>query len=246
MTERVYTAVQLTGLPSNGIEALKIRALFNAYGGGYDFCRFFRQGDTFLACLDGSFVICEGSAPDREELAGFLSLNGFTDLFCSEAAANSLRGRISAEFSRVELMEIKIPEKRGGVLSECTPSEAWKIISSRFPIEFEPWYLDISHRVRHGVSRCVSNGKAALVVQHSINGESLISQVAVYPEFERQGFAAELLRDTCAALGGRVNVVCEDALTGFYEKCGFRRIGYRYCAVRTCRGIQTARAKERR
>ena len=82
MTERIYTAEQLSELPARGVEALKIRALFNAYGGSYDFCRFFRQGGTYLACLDGSFVICEDPGCDWEELAGFLAMNGFSDLFC--------------------------------------------------------------------------------------------------------------------------------------------------------------------
>ena len=59
MTERIYSAEQLSGLPAQGIEPNKIRALFLSYGGEYDFCRFFRQGSTFLAALDGSFVIAE-------------------------------------------------------------------------------------------------------------------------------------------------------------------------------------------
>lgn len=187
MTERIYTAEQLSELPARGVEALKIWALFNAYGGSYEFCRFFRQGSTYLACLDGSFVICEDPGCDWEELAGFLAMNGFSDLFCSETAGDMLRGKIPAEFSRVCLMELRMPEKSGEKLPECSPSEAWKVISTRFPIDFEPWYLDMSHRVRHGVSRCVSDGRSALVVQHSIGSESLISQVAVLPDFEGKG-----------------------------------------------------------
>lgn len=110
MTERIYTAEQLSELPARGVEALKIQALFNAYGGSYEFCRFFRQGSTYLACLDGSFVICEDPGCDWEELAGFLAMNGFSDLFCSEAAGDMLRGKIPAEFSRVCLMELRMPE----------------------------------------------------------------------------------------------------------------------------------------
>lgn len=231
MTERVYTAEQLSGLPGHGVEALKIRALYSAYGGKYEFCRFFRQGGTYLACLDGSFVICEGGRTDWEELAGFLTMNGFTDIFCSVSAGRELRGKIPAEFSRVDLMEFG-SAGTGGALPDCSPSEAWKVISARFPIEFEPWYLDMSHRVRHGISRCISDGRAALVVQHSINGESLISQVSVLPEYERQGIAGSLLRSTCSALGGTIQVICGDELTGFYEKCGFRHAGFRYCAAR--------------
>ena len=57
MIERIHSPKQLELLPQSGTEAQKIRALFNAYGCGYDFCRFFRHGGTYLAALDGSFVI---------------------------------------------------------------------------------------------------------------------------------------------------------------------------------------------
>lgn len=232
MTKRVTTANQLAGLPERGVEAQKIRALFNAYGGKYDFCKFFRQGDTYLACLDGSFVIADGADPDFDELAEFLNMHGFTDLFCSERAGGFLRELCNAEFTRVALMEHAEQKSDSPALAECTPSEAWKIISTRFPIEFEPWYLDISHRVRHGVARCVSDGKAALVIQHSINGETLLSQVAVLPEMERRGYASALIDSVCKFVGGTIQIICEESLVGFYEKCGFTRIGSKYCAAR--------------
>lgn len=232
MTKRITTANQLAGLPERGVEAQKIRALFNAYGGKYDFCKFFRQGDTYLACLDGSFVITDGADPDFDELAEFLNMHGFTDLFCSERAGEFLRELCNAEFTRVALMERTAQKSDSPVLTECAPSEAWKIISTRFPIEFEPWYLDISHRVRHGVARCVSDGKAALVIQHSINGETLLSQVAVLPEMEHRGYARGLIDSVCKFVGGTIQVICEESLVGFYEKCGFTRSGSKCCAAR--------------
>lgn len=230
MTERVYSAEQISGLPEHGVEAQKIRALFLAYGGGYDFCRFFRHGGTFLAALDGSFVIAEQPGADIEELAQFLALHGFTDIFCSEYMGQALIPLLNAEFTPVSLMEYA-GEKGGALPAECSPSEAWRVISSRFAIPFEPWYLDMSHRVRHGISRCISDGRAALVIQHAINGEALISQVSVLPEYEGQGIAGALLRQVSAALPESVQVVCEDSLCGFYERCGYRRVSKKFVAA---------------
>lgn len=193
MTERIYFAEQISGLPAQGIEPNKIRALFLAYGGEYDFCRFFRQGSTFLAALDGSFVIAEQPGADIEELAQFLALHGFMDIFCSEDMGQALIPLLSADFTPVNLMEY-VGGKGGALPGDCSPSDAWRIIGSRFEIYFEPWYLDMSHRVRHGISRCISNGRAALVIQHELNGEALISQVSVLAEYERQGIAGALLR----------------------------------------------------
>lgn len=230
MTERIYTADLLEALPVHGVEAQKIRALLNAYGVNYDFCRFFRQGGTYLACLDGSFVICEQPGADFEELAQFLGMHGFTDIFCSEAAGNALKPLVSAEFTSVWLMRC-MAEKFGELPAELPPSQVWDIIGSRFDIPFEPWYLDMSHRVRHGVSRCFSDGKAALVVQHEINGEALISQVSVRREYERCGYAGALVKQVSAALSGEVQVICEDRLRGFYERCGFEPVSKKCVAV---------------
>lgn len=229
MTERIYTAEQLSGLAEHGVEAQKIRALFLAYGGEYDFCRFFRQGRSYLAALDGSFVLAEQPGADYEELAQFLEMHGFTDLFCSQEAGEALSPLVNADFTRVNLME-----RQGGgqgVLPEDkSPSEVWNIIGSRFEIPFEPWYLDMSHRVRHRVTRCFSDGKAALAVQHELKGEALISQVSVLREYERCGFARGLLEQVCAALSGRAQVICEDSLRGFYERCGFTIAEHKYVA----------------
>lgn len=222
MIKRVYTASQLMALPEHGIEAQKIRALFLAYGGNYDFCRFFVQdnGAAFLAALDGSFVVCAGDGADLTEIGEFIAVHGFTDIFCSVESGTAFSEQLPGSCSEVSLMEYR-GEQNGTVPPEAQPSEVWSIIGSRFEIDFEPWYLDMSHRFRHGVTRCYSDGKAALVVQHSINGEVLISQVSVLREFEGRGYAGGLLRNVCSGLSGVVQVVCEGSLTAFYEKNGF-------------------------
>lgn len=230
MTERIYTAEQLSTLPEHGVEAQKIRALFLAYGCDYDFCRFFRHGNSYLAALDGSFVIAEQPGADYEEIAQFLCMHGFTDIFCSEESGNRLKPLLPADFTLVQFM-VYCGEKHGGFPPECTPMEAWSVIGSRFGIPFEPWYLDMSHRVRHGITRCFSDGKAALVLQHDINGEALISQVSVLREFEGQGIAGSLVRQVSAALSGEVQVICEERLCGFYEKCGYRKQSRKFIAA---------------
>ncbi len=229
MIERIYAQEQLSGLPA-GVESGKILALFAAYGGEYDFCKFFRQsgsGGAYIAALDGSFVISGAERADFPELAQFLSIHGFADIFCSYETGERLRDCLVAEYTTVDLMEYA-GGKSGAEPPERTPSEVWEIIGSRFDIPFEPWYLDMSHRVRHGISRCFSDGNAALVMQHSISGEVLLSQVCVRRECEGKGFAGRLLRAVCGSVPGRVQVVCADELVGFYEKCGFVPVGKKY------------------
>ena len=233
MIERIYAPEQLAEIPP-GVESGKLLALFAAYGGGYDFCRFFRQsgeGSAFIGALDGSVVLAGAEQADFPELAQFLSVHGFTDIFCSAEAGERLRDFLPGVYQQVELME-RTGGNSGELPQERSPSKVWEIIGSRFEIPFEPWYLDMSHRVRHGVSRCFSDGKAALVLQHDINGEVLLSQVCVKREYEGQGFAGDLVRAVCSAVSGVIHVICEDEITGFYRRCGFTEAGKKYIITR--------------
>ena len=233
MIKRVFSGEELRFLPLNGVEAQKIRSLYAAYGTGYEFCRFFCQGNSFLAALDGDIVLHDGENADYEELADFLTACGFRSLFCSENAEFFLRKHIKTEFCAVNLMRFE-----GTPLMEklvCYPmlEEVYFVLKTGFDIEFEPWYLDISHRIRHGISRCyMLEGCCALAVQYNTNGEALLSQVAVLPERRGEGLGTRFVRAVCGELApSEVYVLCEDGLKGFYEKAGFVFCGRKFTAV---------------
>ncbi len=223
MIKQIFEHKDLSALPEKGLEAQKIRALFDAYGTKYDFCRFYRQGSSFISVLDGSVVICSGEGCDYSELADFLIIQGFSDIFCSSEAGKKLANALDCNYELVDLM------KFSGGTSDCdfdtdTPlSDVFAIIREGFDIEFEPWYLDMSHRVRHGITECcMLDSKAALVIQHNINGEALLSQVASLKAHRGEGFAKKLVTSVAASLApSEVFIVCEVDLVGFYEKCGF-------------------------
>ncbi len=228
MIKQIFTAEEFSQLPEKGVEAQKIRALYKAYGSGYDFCRFYRQEGSFISVLDGSCVLCTDGSTDLEELADFFCMTGYTDVFCPCSVGERLAGVLSAQSCAVNLMRF------GGSLNcvaefDSSPSLdlVYSIISEGFDIAFEPWYLDMSHRVRHGVTQCcVSGDSAALVVQHNIHGEAMISQVACRKNARGKGIATELVAAVSAWLSpSEVYVICEDKLLPFYERCGFIPVG---------------------
>lgn len=228
MIERILNADNFVCQAARGIEAGKINALYQAYGTKYDFCRFYRQGNCILSSLDGSFVICDDDSADIEELADFLRMNGFAEIFCSESLGKALAEQLYADSSSVNVMRFDSSATNSSDFNAAPSlSDVYSIISEGFDIEFEPWYLDMSHRVRHGVSCCcVLDDKAALVIQHDINGEALISQVACRKACRGQGAASCLVKAVSASLApSEVYVICEDSLIPFYEHCGFAFIG---------------------
>lgn len=224
-------------LPEKGVEAQKIRALLRAYGTQYDFCRFYTSCHITLCDLNGGFVICENGECDVEELAEFLSFNGFSDIFCSNDLGGRLKELLSCGSQTVNLMRFreKIPNSTETDVNKTPPLEdVYKILSTAFEIDFEPWYVDMSHRIRHGVSGARVLDRSALIIQHNINGEALLSQIATTPERRGQGVASKLILSTCVELAtSEIYIICEDKLLPFYEKIGFEKIAEKYVLTRS-------------
>lgn len=227
MIKRVLSNTRLEKLPKRGIEAQKIRALMLSYGVNYDFCRFYISDNLFIGEQNGQFIICETAPLDYTELAEFLSFSGFSEIFCSKEVGRELAKRLSGCYSDINLMRLKTPVENN--LSEInkTPTldEVFGIVSSAFPIEWEPWYLDMSHRIRHGISAARVYESSALVIQHNLNGEALLSQIATIPEKRGRGYASRLIESVCAELSDSdIFILCEDLLAEFYSKLGFEII----------------------
>lgn len=223
MIKRITDVSQLELLPEHGVEALKIRTLADAYGVGYDFCVFYSAGKrAFLAGLDSAFVLSGGAGIRYEELSDFLAVRGCKELFCSERAAKKIAGYRAEK--AVDLCRFYGAVKTEDYRKNPPLDEVYSVLKTAFDIPYEPWYADMSHRIRHGVSRLAMLGdSAALVIQHNINGEALLSQIAVKPDARNKGLAKRLICAVCAELGD-VYVLCENELTEFYGKCGFKRV----------------------
>ncbi len=221
MIKRASSPEELKSLPKTGVEAQKIRSLLLSYGTKYDFCRFFTSKNAVLALLNREFIISDFGEVDFEELSEFLNFSGFSEIFCSGKLGCSLENYLSVERKSVNLMRFSGTAKKAD-LEIISPNDAFKIIKTGFDVEFEPWYLDMSHRIRHGVSRIYGLCGSALAVQYNLNGEALISQVVTLPEKRGHGNASRLISAVCGELSkSKVFVLCENELVDFYKKNGF-------------------------
>lgn len=228
MIRRAFSEGDMKYLPLKSVWAQKIRALMRSYGTKYDFCRFyvgkFHAGRAFLGEMNGSVVLSEGGKCDLKELAEFLTFSGFSELFCSENAGRALSRMLNCDLQSVNIMRFVGNAVSCGIEREPTLDNVYKILKTAFDIDYETWYLDMSHRVRHGVSEFRILNGSALAIQYNINGEALLSQVATIPEMRGKGDARRLISAVCAELSGsEVYVICKDELLEFYGKSGFSR-----------------------
>ena len=168
MIRRVFSPNELSALPRKGVEAQKIRALLRSYGTKYDFCRFYASENAVLCEIDGDFVICEtGNAPDIEELAGCFTFGGFSEIFCSEELGVPLAERMRCYSQRVNLMRFEGEPVPNTDDIEISPllDEVYNILKTAFDIEYEPWYADMSHRIRHNVAKARKTDNSVLIIQ---------------------------------------------------------------------------------
>lgn len=227
MIRRVSSEDELFELPKRGVEAQKIRALINAYGTNYDFCRFF-VSDFFILCeMNGSFVVSEiAENGDVDELADFFTFGGFSEIFCAEKLGERLEMRLCCNAKKVNLMSFCGEAEHAETEKSPPLDDVYEILKTAFDIDYESWYADMSHRIRHNVAAARRLGNSALIIQHDLNGEALLSQVATLPSSRNRGSASRLISAVCAELfPSEVFVICEDSLKGFYGGIGFELAG---------------------
>lgn len=222
MIAQIFDEKQFCALPEEGVEAQKIRALLNAYGLKYDFCRFYISEDCFISILDSFAVLCADKA-DYSELADFFRMSGVSEVFCSAYSADELCRQFPFNRKDINCMRFMGTPQKTEIDYSPSLQECYDILSTSFSLDHDSWYLDMSHRIRHGVTRLSKRGHSCLCIQHTINGEALLSQIATIPEYRNRGEATALILGVCDELREYdIFVICEDELVPFYQKLGFQ------------------------
>ena len=115
---------------------------------------------------------------------------------------------------------------------DISPREIYAVLKANGMVgEFEPFYLDLSHRMRHGTVRCagVSADGKTVAVAAAVLGESasLISAVAVLPKFHRRGLGTAVVRKMERMLpSGTVYILREESKNeAFYDALGYKPCG---------------------
>ena len=218
-----------------------------AYGGSYDFCRFFRVtgcgGTGWLFLFNATLLICtEGDVPE-EEICTFTAMH--------------LPFRVECPASLLPILS-QIPnyQKLHRSTFQLTPSEpspafcpedindtpklqdVYQILQEGFPnlVEYSLWLTDVSHRYRHHMSQVLTyKNSSTLTLVYDWKGYVLVGQVATKLAQRGSGYARDFLRWIAGELareGKQAALFALDVRISFYREIGFQEIESEYVLER--------------
>lgn len=211
--------------------ACRILSQLLAYGTGERFLEHWVQLEdneprAVISRMDGNITIfCENA---DDELLEFIEAVGYNTVLADKKLFPQYwGGEVLMKF--VGQTNIKLSDN-----IDLNPSirEVYSVLErcreENFEVpNFDSFYPDISHRVRHNLSRILAyrlEGKiiACCMTSAETNSCAIISGVACLPEYRGRGYASELIAKIVKDLDNReIFVFCRGELVGFYNRLGF-------------------------
>lgn len=228
MIKQVYS---LEGECSTHPLFTKIKSLYVAYGSKYPFCRFYRGDNVIISKYRDSGMVYFNTESKKEidfsQVVEFIALSRFSFVQCN------IPLDIDDEFSyetgglyEYQSRDVIITTE---VLVNHSISECYNIIKDAFysdftQEEYERWYVDMSHKIRHGVSQVYNiEQKSSVTLQSRDETYVVLSQIATQGQYQEQGLAKTLIELIASQnLDKRVVLYSKNKQSdAFYEKVGF-------------------------
>ncbi len=204
---------------------VKISSLYKAYGTENNFCNFWIQTDynddiTAIICkFYSAITICALDDADVNEISQFLDVVGY-----SEVQSNVLIKNGSQQFDSV-LLETNGSEEIDYSISIEIANKCYSILNQH-PEEislgdFNEWYVDISHRIRHKTAFIINYINSTTLCLKSEYG-ILLSGIAVDNQYKGTGLGKKLIKQICKSTKGGIFAICSKENLGFYLHLGFK------------------------
>ncbi len=207
----------------------KILGVVKAYGFNKGFACFWLEDKRELAfCLADDVMILTGRVSDPEETRQFMRVAGGSTVSCSEDNARALGLSVTAR-GEVLSKETLPGEADAPAPGEAPIREIFALLEETGMVEdFEPFYLDLSHRLRHGASRVFTEYREGELVGCAVVsavGERavILSALAVREDLRRQGIGRGLVAQVEMAFPGMTVYVLreEGEHQAFYSGLGY-------------------------
>lgn len=222
---------------SRGASALRIKALLKAYGMGRRFISFYGNEDgSILICVQDNFAVAYlKNKTYTQEVSEFLSLT--VNSVLSDYPLNLYKYKIRRGNTYVL-------KKWDNVLLENVSNEiqtGYNLLSKVFTksinsVTYNRWYTDLSHRVRHNMSKIYTYNNACSATAYLFNkGTVMITQLATLEQERGKGLARQLLFHIASDKPNTKEILLlsqSETSDKFYEKIGFIPMAKWYCYER--------------
>lgn len=234
MIELIEEESQFNGFDVTDIYSVRILSLLNAYGCKYPFARFYRQIDdngtitAIISYLDHDATISFSDDADLNELSEFISVIGFSSVLCDERLSVSADYESGIVMKSTKSIEISMSYI---TIDEYPPLFDLYNFIDYGESNFEAWYVDINHRIRHNTAKAVTLNVNDEIISSAIfssiyENNAVLTGVQTKPEFRKMGYGSALVSSMCCDFGGTVYLMRENGRNeSFYKKLGFENIG---------------------
>ena len=205
----------------------KIRAYAAAYGNRYPGvdCAVCSCDGYSLLKYNGNAVIY-GTVTDTMTLTCILLANGIF----------SLESPVPCDikwYDQVPLVHMKGRVQGDG--SGVRPADLYKMslaVSEMLGVPADAWYVDMSHRVRHNVSRAYEYGGSYAAIDFHAHGTAYVSSVVSPENVRGQGNIRKILSHISERY--TVDLRCRPGLAAFYEHLGLEAFTDQYLYEYKC------------
>lgn len=234
MIKKINNIHEIDNFKNNDLYSIRIMSLIKAYGCGYDFARFYAQFDikgnitAIISYLDGDYTLSLSDGADNNELSQFFSMSGLLSLLSDDSFVMDRpydSGVVMCADKRVEF------DVKGAHLQRFPKlMELFNFIDYD-KTDFESWYVDISHRIRHGCAAAYTleaNGETVSsgIFTSIYNNNAILSAVKTSEQSRRKGYGLALVSEMMADIPGKVYLMREKEINeSFYKRLGFDNIG---------------------
>lgn len=212
--------------------AIRIAAAYETYGLHTHFLQLFADdAATRMSMMDGVATV---HAPDglTDEWLCFLSMQPDVRVVRTDAATAAVLARawdVPCKSGDFMTYSGDLPSV---LMSQPTVrfEDLYAFLTDYFSLPpFDSWYVDVSHRVRHGCCHMATVVRDDRVVCNAMsvaetNDDVLLGAVATHPQWRRQGLAAGCVRHLIGLLSDtrRIHISpVDDNAKRLYEKIGF-------------------------
>ena len=230
LVERVTAKKQLLQLCEKTAFGCKISSIATAYGFDKSFALFLLDTEEDVVyCLVDGVMLLSGTVLNGDAARQFIRASGAKEILCAVRNAEALA--LQPWESGDVLKRIIAPGPCPQPPPMPSVREIYALLEQVGMVdEFEPFYLDLSHKLRHQAALALTvpgeGGLTACAVVSSISQRgAILSALAVQEESRRQGIGSRLVRQMEGYFPGKAIYVFREKQKNkeFYRNLGYSK-----------------------